>query len=78
MKKTRIFALAIAFALTTSVTPLWATPTEEISIEEECQNLAIEQQIAEEELEAFMAECITAEPEAEAPETEQEETSPAQ
>lgn len=78
MKKRRIFALAIAFTLASCASPLWATPTEEISIEEECQNLAIEQQIAEEELEAFMAECITAEPEAEAPETEQEETQPAQ
>lgn len=60
MKKRRIFTLAIAFLLTSSSTSIWATSTD-IALEEECQNMAFEQQIPEEDLETFIADCMTAE-----------------
>ncbi|BHH86115.1 hypothetical protein [Desulforhopalus sp. 52FAK] len=72
MKNRLISALAMAFIVASSVTPVWAS-TSNAELEEECQLMAFEQNIPEEDIEQFIADCLMSVPVVEDNENGQEE-----
>jgi hypothetical protein len=56
MRNRLVFVVAMAFLVACVVPSVWASSESEL--EEECRTLAIEEQIAEEEIEQYVKDCV--------------------